>query len=391
MIATTFTEAGLEAKTAVRVALCTSGEIWGGIEQCVETLSRQLHDRGIPVLVIVLHEGLLRERLVRAGIPVVLSGGSGPYDLRSIYKVSKVLREHSINVLHTHGYRATVVGAIAARLSGVRLVRTEHGSLEQVRGSGRVKRVVNIALERFASRNMADAVIFVSNDISRASKSVSPAIPQTVIYNGIEEISVVRSGESLEDFEASPELFKIGIVGRIVPIKGHEWLLRALAQLPELDRVRLYVFGTGPLEDECRALCSETGLNKVVRFMGFKKNIHEYIAGLDVLVMPSLHEGLPYTLLEAMALGVPVVASNVGGLAEVLENGDTGLLVPSQDVAALARAIDQVRSDASLRATLARGGRRAIAERFSSTVMVERHFDVYEHLLSGRKTRQLAS
>ncbi|MCC7240287.1 MAG: glycosyltransferase, partial [Acidobacteria bacterium] len=105
------------------MALCTPGEIWGGIEQFVDTMSRHLLESGVPVLVIVLHDGLLRARLERKGVPVVWVQGRSPYDPGVVGKMATALREHGINIVHSHGYRATVLGAVAARLAGARFVR----------------------------------------------------------------------------------------------------------------------------------------------------------------------------------------------------------------------------------------------------------------------------
>ncbi|MEP7242418.1 MAG: glycosyltransferase [Gammaproteobacteria bacterium] len=375
-------ETAMARAVEMRVALCTPGELWGGIEQFVDTMSRYLQDSGVPVLVIVLHDGLLRARLDRAGIPVVLVPGRGPYDPRMIFAVARTLRQYRVNIVHTHGYRATVLGAIAAQLTGARLVRTEHGSLEPVTGAGRLKRSLNIFLERLASRHLADAVVFVSKDIGRHSRGASATVRQEVIYNGIQPIapSTVRGvPEGLDD---APELFNMGIVGRLVPVKGHLTLLAAVGRLRNTQDLRLYVFGSGPLEDECRCFCQANGLGEIVKFLGFRQNIHDYLARLDLLVMPSRHEGLPYTLLEAMYLGVPVVATRVGGIAEAIEDGVTGILVPRDDTAALASAIERVRGDRPLRESLSRSGHDAVCERFLVAGMAGRYLDVYRDVLS---------
>ncbi|HQZ37446.1 MAG TPA: glycosyltransferase [Vicinamibacterales bacterium] len=369
--------------TEIRVALCTPGEIWGGIEQFVDTMSRHLLESGVPVLVIVLHDGLLRARLERKGVPVVWIQGRSPYDPGVVGKMATALREHGINIVHSHGYRATVLGAVAARLAGARFVRTEHGSLEPVTGSGRLKRTLNIALERVASRYLADAVVFVSQDLRRRTRGASAAVRQEVIYNGIERIPIAMPPIALEGFDDAAGLFNVGIVGRIAPVKGHLELLKALEQIEHIRSLRLYVFGEGPLEEECRRRCQTSGLSGVVRFMGFRQNIHDYLRRLDLLAMPSLHEGLPYTLLEAMSLGVPIVATRVGGLAEIIEDRVTGVLVPVKDSAALATAIELVRHDDGLRETLSSNSQRVIADRFTASAMAEKYLQVYRGVLSG--------
>ena len=137
-----------------------------------------------------------------------------------------------------------------------------------------------------------------------------------------------------------------------------------MTRLRHLPDLHLYVFGTGPAEAECRAYCTAQDLDGMVTFVGFKPNIHDYLRQLDLLAMPSLHEGLPYTLLEAMYHKVPIVASAVGGLAEVLEDGVDAVLVPVADAAAIAVAMENWRRMRTLRRRLAARAPKGVRERF---------------------------
>jgi L-malate glycosyltransferase len=368
----------------VRLALCAPGELWGGVEQFVDTLSRHLMAAGIPVLVIALFDGPLRVRLERSGVPVTVIGGSRRYDPRAITRIVKVLRQHRINVVHTHGYKATILGATAARLTGARLVRTEHGRLEPAAGIQWLKMGLNQHLETLASRYGADAVVFVSDDVRRHSPSTRSATVQVqeVIHNGIEAFGSPAITESLEGFQSGAELFKVGIIGRLVPVKGHTHLLQAVKALRHLPDLRLYVFGEGPLEEEHRRYCEVAGLSDIVRFMGFKDNVRDYLSQLDLLAIPSLHEGLPYTLLEAMYCRVPVIASNVGGLAEVIEDHVTGILVPPADHHALALSIERLHHEPAVRKALAEAAFRKASDQFLVGRMAARYLDVYRTVLA---------
>ena len=176
--------------------------------------------------------------------------------------------------------------------------------------------------------------------------------------------------------------FNIGIVGRIAPVKGHRELLQALVRLRHLDAIRVHVFGTGPLEAQCRRWSEEWGVADRVRFHGFTPAVHERIAALDAVVMPSLHEGLPYVLLEAMALGVPVIASRVGGLREVLEESHCGLLVEPGDPSSLASAIERLLQDAALRAELVDRAATRVRQSFQASEMVREYADLYRRVLT---------
>lgn len=176
----------------------------------------------------------------------------------------------------------------------------------------------------------------------------------------------------------------MGIVGRLVPVKGHALLFEALARLGPSPKVRLIVLGDGPLEAELRRDAERRGIDGMVRFAGFRTNAVDYMAHLDVLVLASSHEGLPYTVLEAMHLGVAIVSTAVGGPAEVLRDGETGLLVPPGDPAALARALDRVLADGGLRRRLGENARAEARRAYSLDGMVQQYLAAYRSALAGR-------
>ena len=357
----------------IRLAICAAGEIWGGVEQFVLTLAQAFASERQPVMVILFHDGLLARRLRELPVRVkVLNHGSG-HDPRAIGELRTLLRRERINLLHVHGYKATVVGALASRSLDVKVVKTEHGRLERPAGRRDVpafaKLWMNACLDRVISRWGIDGLVFVSRDIAESAGRFAPRVPKRVIYNGLAPpfdghppADVVRDGA-----------FNIGIVARLAKVKGHAHLLKAVARLTHLENLRLHVFGTGPLDTHYRRLCEEQGLTERVRFHGFKPAIHRHMAALDVLIIPSEHEGLPYVLLEAMYLKVPVIASRVGGLREVLEDGKCGVLVAPRDPVALADAIEQTYLDPELRTQLAARAHARLRRDFLASVMVRQY------------------
>jgi glycosyltransferase involved in cell wall biosynthesis len=368
---------------AVRVAVCAAGEIWGGVERFIVTLATGLRYLGIELLVVLFYDGPLAAALREQRISVVTLESFGKYDPRTVTQLRGVLREHRINVLHVHGYRASVVGCLAARPLGIKIVKTEHGQIEPFPGWRAVlshaRLIANAALERLANRCSLDAQVFVSADIQQRLRLTAARIPQRVIHNGI-ETPRPRTDTLRERRSSADAAFDVGIVGRIDKVKGHEILLRAVACLRHLPRLRVHVFGTGPLEAECRRMAADAKLSEVVLFHGFEPAIHERMASLDLLVMPSLHEGLPYVLLEAMSLRVPIVASRVGGLREVLDDG-SGMLVPPGDPYALATAIERLYGDRELRARFAARAHDTVRQRFAARDMVRAYSDLYRQLL----------
>jgi L-malate glycosyltransferase len=366
---------------SVRVAICAAGEIWGGVEQFVVTLARGLTGSGIEPRVILFHDAALARRLTDTGVPVDVLRRRSKYDPRLVWQLRDVLRRHRINILHVHGYKATVLGALATRGAGVRLVKTEHGRLERPARwrdiGGYARMVANTRLDRLATRSVIDAVAFVSEDIERTA-SGGRAHPGRVIYNGIEP-PPEKEGRPAWVRDGS---FDVGIVGRIDRVKGHAHLLAALARLPHLENLRLHVFGTGPLEEACRHQCEQAGLTARVAFHGFQSPIEPHLRALDLLVMPSLHEGLPYALLEAMQLGVPVVASRVGGLAEALDGGCGVLVRPGNDTD-LAAWIERMYGNARLREAVAERARRRVRDQFQACGMVRAYTALYADVLAS--------
>ncbi len=367
----------------VRLAVCAAGEIWGGVERFIVTLTSGLRQLGIDPLVVLFYDGPLAAALRDQRISVATLEEFGKYDPRTVARLRGLLREHRINVLHVHGYRASVVGCLAARHLGIRIVKTEHGQIEPFAGWRAVlshgRLIANTLLERLANRCTLDAQVFVSIDIQQRLR-LPARIPQRVIYNGIDPPSL-RTDAMPARRSRSDTAFEVGIVGRIDKVKGHEVLLRAVTLLRNLPRLRVHVYGTGPLEAYCRQMAADAKLSGMMRFHGFDPAIHERMASLDLLVMPSLHEGLPYVLLEAMSLRVPIIASRVGGLREVLEDG-SGMLVPPDDPGALAVAIERLYGDHELRARFAAKAHETVRRRFAARDMVRGYRDVYRQLLA---------
>ena len=364
-----------------RVALCAAGEIWGGVEQFIETTSEEFHRRGLGFVVLLLNEGLLAKRLRDSALPVEVIRTAGKYDPTGALRIRRALRRHRIQVVHVHGYKASVLGGIAAKLSGLKLVKTEHGRLEPFIGWAQFKMKINLYVDEAFSRRFLDAIVFVSRDIQDSLTGRYRRIPQTVIYNAIQPIE--DSGAAGLAPRLEPEgAFRIGIVGRLKPIKGHEVLLRALGRLAHLPDLRLYIFGEGPTETALRSLCRESRIEDRVVFMGFRENMHGYLRQLDALAMPSFHEGIPYAALEAMSLGIPLVASDVGGLHEILEHEVDALLVPPGDAGTLARAIKRLVSDPALRTRLSRNARSKVNDRFLAPAMVDGYLGVYRRAVT---------
>jgi glycosyltransferase involved in cell wall biosynthesis len=177
------------------------------------------------------------------------------------------------------------------------------------------------------------------------------------------------------------------VVARLDPDKGHRHLLAAAALLPD---VRFVLAGEGPERGALEALASELRIDERVRFLGHRSDIPQLLAACDVMALPSSFEGLPISVLEAMASGTAVVASNIGGVDELVHNNITGLLVESRDAPALARAIRRLVDDPALAARLADAARENVAQEFSASTMARRVAAVYDRVLERQRRPSVA-
>jgi glycosyltransferase involved in cell wall biosynthesis len=345
----------------LRVAVCTAGEIWGGVERFVVSLAVGLRHGGCTPLLLLFHEGLLAERLRSAGFSPVIVPGAGKYDPRQVGRIRDALRDHRIDVLHVHGYRATILGGLARLGTPTRLVRTEHGLLEPLDGWQRLgdhaKLAINQLIERAVARVAVDATVYVSSDIAAARGAGGDRI----IKNGLDV-------DGLDARAPRPPRpgFHVGIVGRISKVKGHECLLDAIRLLAHLPDLHLHVFGTGPLQEQCEERARQNGVSGRVTFHGF---CHDMAAEMRAL--------------EALYLRVPVVASAVGGLKEVIEDGRHGLLVAPQDARRLADSLERLYGDAGLRHQLGEAGHALVRDEYLAPRMVDQYAALYREVAAG--------
>ncbi len=372
---------------APRLALCSVGELFGGVERHILGLCRywRREGRGDPLLVLFREGELAREARQQGLEPVVLFGPR--WDPRLAGRLAGLLRQHRIEVVHAHGYKAVVLCALACRRGGFALVKTEHGRSEP---SGRLKirawrERAYRALDTMATHAAVDVVCYVTEDLRRHYGDCHRGTPARTVPNGIDPIS---SEQTQRPADLEPGLFQVTILGRVSPVKGIDLALEALADDSVPTDLRLNVVGTGSALEALQRQTRRLGLGRRVRFLGFRHDVYDLIAHSDLLLMPSRHEGLPYTLLEGMSLGTPVAAARVGGLAEVLIDGETGLLFPPGDTRAIREACLRLHRDRELGGRLATAARRDLVERYSLTTMAGRYEKIYQAVRTWHRRRR---
>lgn len=369
-------QAGSELRTAARgprIAIVAPGEIFGGAERLILTLLQALQHRGSAIKLLVFHNGELARRARSTGIATQVLGARRVLDLESMRLLRSALGEFEADVVHLHGYRAAVYCGLVGRRNFA-AVKTEHGSLEvpSERLLERLKLGFYRRLETWATRRLRAHVVYVTEDLRRVSSSAYPHA--SVIHNGIEFLEPQQT-RTPPEYQAG--CVNIAIVGRLEAIKGIDHALRAMTAPRMPPTARLHIVGSGPLLPELQALARNLGIQDRVGFLGFRDNVYDYIAHADALLMPSLHEGLPYTILEAMALRTPILASRVGGLAEVLVNEETALLFQPACDTAIAEAVARLCQDSSLSQSLTTRALADCRRRFSADAMADNYLALF--------------
>jgi L-malate glycosyltransferase len=364
----------------MNIAICSSGDLFGGVERFILTLACELRRvRRCRTCVVLFAKGTLYDMLRRYHIDTEVFDVPR-YDFTVIGRLARLFADRHIAVAHTHGYKANLLCGVAARLSRTRIVKTEHGGLEPLMPFERARLTANVGVDRWLSPYLIDRIVYVSKDIQRRNGRYYQRIPGAVIYNGIAPAQLESAAAPPHH---RPECFHIGIVGRLTAVKGHIYLLQALASLPQPD-LQLHVIGEGELRGELENASRQLGLADRVHFHGFRADADAFVRSLDAVVMPSLHEGFPYTMLEAGYWGVPLIASRVGGIQEVLSDGHECLLVEPRNVEHLAAAIAKLQRDPALRAQIGENARRKVRQDFLIESTVNKYLAVYEESLNGR-------
>jgi glycosyltransferase involved in cell wall biosynthesis len=334
--------------------------------------------------------GWLREFMEVQGVPCFSCdcGSRASYPL-GMLRLARFLRREHIDILHTHLFDPSIVGLTAGVLAGTPLrVMTRHHSDYHTR----IHKIWHVRLDQLCTR-LCHAVIAVSRHTAEhliATEGAPPAKVHTVL-NGIDfervRLSVPDAPQRLRAEFAPDGAALLLIVARLHPEKGHEFLFRALADLHKrvARPIRLLVAGTGPFEAAYRQIVRDLGFEDAVAFLGFRTDAPDLMAAADLLVLPSLAEAFGLVLTESLYLGTPVVATRVGGIPEIVEDGVDGLLVPPGDSAALADALAELLNDPEKRHRLAGAGRARVSERFRFADMVRAYENVYEELACGGK------
>lgn len=302
-----------------------SGDLWAGAEVQAYTLLKHLAQDKVDILVILMNSGELSDKLSQQGINIKIIDEKHHSSLHIIFAIMRQIRQFKPDVIHTHRQKENILGSFANLLALpfrgklTPSIRTAHGAPE-FRPKGKQK--IQLWLDRWVGRWLQKKVIAVSNDLAEKLRSIFPADHIVVIPNGVDQEDLHQQASSAADFrQASPDKTHIGIIGRLEPVKRVDIFLEVAALLLKEGKKdwQFHVIGDGKLRPELETQAIELAISDNVCFHGHRTDIPSCIASLDAIIMCSDHEGTPMTALEALALGTPLIAHDVGGLREILK------------------------------------------------------------------------
>ena len=353
----------------------TGRHFYGGAQQVI-WLIEGLAARGVENLLVCPPDSGIDRAARSAAIPVRNLRCSGDLDLRFAWRLIKLAGSEKPDVVHCHSRRgADFLGGQALALAGIPAVL-----------SRRVDHIEPGLLARWRYRPFR-RVIAISGHIA------------TVLEDGgiqPERLEIIRSAVDVDSMNAMPDCdafrdefeiadddFVIAVIAQFIPRKGHRYLFDVIPNLRDsYPNIRVLLFGSGPGEARLRALATSMNLFGTLQFAGFREDLDDYLACIDLLVHPAVREGLGVAMLKAAAAGVPVLAFDTAGSQEAVVHGKTGVLVPPEDVATLQKAIAVLIDETGMRREFGRAGRQRMKDEFRIDTMVERHIELYDSVIN---------
>jgi len=331
----------------------------------------------------------IRKDLIKTGVTIFEFDFIKPFDLLSILLLWFYFKKYRIVIVHTHLIRGHIYGRIAAKLARVPIIISTVHNMDHWKKTNNSYHKVASFIDKLTSF-YADKVVTVSNAVGKFIKKYQGISPDKMltIYNGIDfknynvqvDISTKKGELGLNCTEQT-----VAFIGRLEIQKGCEYFIRAAAEiLKERENVQFLIVGEGSLREKLEKLILELKIEQKIIFAGFRKDIPEILACLDVFVMPSLWEGFGLSLVEAMAMAKPIVATDVGPLPELVCQNETGLIVPARDYYSLSKAMLMLLKNKKIREKMGLKGKKLVEEKFTSERMAKSYNKLYGFLLDKK-------
>lgn len=377
----------MKKKKKIKVIRVVVGLNQGGVQQMILNLFKGL-DKNIfePIALAIENSGAIGEDIEREGFRVINLGlqRKSLSFIKIIRELQKVFVMEKPFIVHGSSYYPSVYSRVAAKFAGVPiLISHEHLLFKTKRPK---RQIISHFVSRFTDLHIA------------VSKSVKEQVVQwykipeskvVVVFNGV-DTGIFNRRLPIEQAKAKlnipPDTFVVGYVGRLDPEKGHLHLFKALKKIKGKCKMRCIIVGTGRHENNIKQLAKKCGIYDITDFLGLKRNIPELLSAMDTFVLPSFQEGFSNALIEAMAVGCPVIASDIPGNNEAVNDRENGLLVPSGNSVAIASAIERLQKNEGTCMKITRNARKRVEENFS----LKKHIEIMEnHYFNLVKKKEL--
>ena len=354
----------------------TGRHLYGGPQQVIYLISA-LSERGHDSTLVCPPDSGIDAAARMAGMRVKNLFCAGDLDLPFAYRLAHYIQKTKPDLVHCHSRRgADVLGGLAASFADVPAIVSRRVDNTEMRLMAALR---YRPFEKIVAISAAIADVLRERGVADERIEVIRSAVDSARYAGSADCAAFRSEFSIPD-----NVLVIAAAGQLIPRKGHRYLLQSVADIKQTHAdIRLIIFGEGYLNNQLRAQAASLGLGECVQFAGFREDLDDYLACIDIFAHPALAEGLGVATLKAAAAGVPVVGFDAGGLGEAVIDGGTGLLVARENVAQLAKALVRLIDDKALRARLGAAGRDRMQKEFSIATMADRHITLYESVLNG--------
>ena len=353
-----------------------AGKEWRGGQRQSLFLAKELKRRRLPFLFVVQPESPLHQKASEAELPVIPLKIRSEFDLVAVIRLARLMKRNKCLLAHFHDAHSVAVGSTAASLAKVPF---------RV-----ISRRVDFPLKKnyFSRRKYkknVNAIIAISEGVKKVliEGEIDPGcievIPSGIDFSPYDEAT--SSDFLRRELSFAPDDYLVGIVGHLADHKGHEYLIKATKILKKHSpKIKVIIVGEGPLRMELDRQARESHVEDIVFFLGFREDVPKVLSSLDLFVLSSYLEGLGSSILDAMACRLPVVATSVGGIPEVVIHQETGLLVPPRDPSALARAILKLYNNRTRASDLGQRGYEVVHQKFSAEAMANKVVRLYERL-----------
>ncbi len=354
----------------------TGRHLYGGPQQVVYLVSALLQ-QGHDCTLICPPESGIDSAARSAAIPVRNLFCAGDLDLPFAYRLTQFLQKSKPDLLHCHSRRgADMLGGLAASFADVPAVVSRRVDNTEMRMLAALR---YRPFQKIIAISEAIAKVLEEHDVDGARIEVIRSAVDTARFAGPADHAAFRA-----EYNIPKSATVLAAAGQLIPRKGHRYLLEAVADIhgayPDL---RLLIFGEGYLNNQLRSQAAALGLGDVVQFAGFRADLDDYMGCIDILVHPALTEGLGVVTLKAAAAGVPVIGFDAGGLREAVVDGETGILVPTEDIEELRKAIVTLLAHGDVRERMGAAGKERMQNEFSIDTMVAHHIALYESIMNG--------